>query len=608
MTLTTLARRARAVLLGASLLGASAGSVAGTVKPTADRDTLERAVDRLFAPWDRPGSPGAAVGVFRDGRVAYAEGYGSAHLEWASPIAPSTVFHVASLSKQFTAFAVALLAERGALSLDDDVRGHLPWVPDFGTPITLRHLLHHTSGLRDQWTLLRMAGRRLDDVITQEDVLALVRRQRELNFPPGEEFLYSNTGYTLLAEVVERVTGRAFGTWMRETVFQPLGMSRTRFQDDHELVVKERAESFERTSAAGDEDGSFRHRVLNLATVGATGLLTTVDDLARWVACLEDPGPAAGTVPGAPGAVRRMEAPGTTSGGATIGYALGQVSGRYRGLRTLAHGGGDAGFRSHLLRFPDEGFAVAVLANLTEIDAGRLARRVADLYLAGALEPVEAGGRRGAVSEAIAPYDPAPAAIAPARAPDGERLERVVGRYWSPVTGDIREVRAVGGRLRYGPAGGSAGDAIELVSLGAGRFQPAIPAGDERSPGPVEVRFQPRDGPPDHMLVLAPGGLPALYRAVEPWKPTPAELGEYAGEYWSDELGVAYSLRAADGVLRVRHPREGEVSLAPAVPDAFTSPEPWLARLRFLRDRDGAVAGFRASAPRVRELLFVRLR
>lgn len=603
MNLATLARRVRALLLGPFLLVAAAGSVAGSGERAASRDTLERAVDRLFARWNRPGSPGAGVGVVRNGRVAYAAGYGSAHLEWGSPITSSTVFHVASLSKQFTAFAVALLAERGALSLDDDVRQYLPWVPDFGSPITLGHLLYHTSGLRDQWTLLRMAGRRLDDVITQEDVLQLVRRQKELNFQPGKEFLYSNTGYTLLAEVVEVVAGRAFGGWMRETVFEALGMSRTRFQEDHERVVNGRAESFERRPDARARSGGFRHRALNLSTVGATGLLTTVEDLARWVAFLDDPGSAAGRIPGAPGAVRRMEVPGTLSDGTTIGYALGQAIGRYRGLRTVAHGGGDAGFRSHLLRFPDERFAVVVLANTPEIDAGRLARRVAGLYLEQSLEPVGTPNS-GTVPEATGPHIPAPEAAAPTHDLDLERLERFVGRYWSPATGDIREVRVVEGRLRYARGFGRG---LDLVPLGEGRFRLATRSGDERLAAPTEVRFQPRNGRPEHLLVLGAGGLPTVYRAVEPWNPTAAELREYQGEYWSDELGILYSLRSGDGILRLRHPRDGELPLTPAVPDAFTSLQPWLARVRFLRDRDGSVAGFRASGPRVRELLFVRL-
>jgi hypothetical protein len=189
-------------------------------------------VDQLFAQWDRAGSPGASVAVARGDSVLFEKGYGYAQLEYGIPITPATIFHVASVSKQFTAFAIAMLANQGKLSLDDDIREHLPYVPDFGVAITPRHLIHHISGMRDQWNLLALAGWRLDDVITKEQVIRLVERQQELNFEPGAEYLYCNTGYTLLADIVEHITGQPFPEWMAENVFQPLAMNSTHFHDD----------------------------------------------------------------------------------------------------------------------------------------------------------------------------------------------------------------------------------------------------------------------------------------------------------------------------------------------------------------------------------------
>src|SRR6185369_8859885 len=183
-------------------------------------DALTKKVDQLFATWDKPESPGAAIAIIKDGAVVYKRGYGSANLEYNVPITPQTVFHVASVSKQFTAFAIAMLASQGKLSLDDDIRKQLPEVPDFGKKITIRHLIHHTSGLRDQWTLLAMAGWRLDDVITKEHIMKMVRYQRELNFDPGAEHLYSNTGYTLLAAIVERVSGQSFREYTEANIFK----------------------------------------------------------------------------------------------------------------------------------------------------------------------------------------------------------------------------------------------------------------------------------------------------------------------------------------------------------------------------------------------------
>ncbi len=255
-----------------------------TVTAQSVEDPLTKKVDQLFATWDKPESPGAAIAVIRDGAVIYKRGYGSANLEYNVPITSQTVFHVASVSKQFTAFAITMLANQGKLSLDDDIRKHLPELPDFGKKITIRHLIFHTSGLRDQWTLLGMAGWRLDDVITKEHIMKIVRHQKELNFDPGAEYLYSNTGYTLLAVIVERVSGQPFRDYTEASIFKPLGMTNTHFHDDHERIVKNRAYSY---SSAGPGRG-FKAAPLTYANVGATSLFTTAEDLARWVINFED--------------------------------------------------------------------------------------------------------------------------------------------------------------------------------------------------------------------------------------------------------------------------------------------------------------------------------
>ncbi|MGB5781833.1 MAG: serine hydrolase, partial [Eudoraea sp.] len=212
------------------------------IKPRAV--TLNGQVDELFTVWDNKETPGAAVAVVQNGAIVYKKGYGMSNLEYDIPIVPSTIFHIASVSKQFTAFSILLLESEGKLKLDDDIRKYIPEVPDFGKTITLRHLASHTSGLRDQWNLLAMAGWRLDDVITKEHVLKLISKQQELNFDPGEEYMYCNTGFTLLAEVVARVSGVSFATFTKERIFKPLKMNNTLFYDDHEKIVKNRAYSY----------------------------------------------------------------------------------------------------------------------------------------------------------------------------------------------------------------------------------------------------------------------------------------------------------------------------------------------------------------------------
>jgi len=225
------------VVLGGSLFL----KTRGRKKEAPDHNQL----DELFSEWNLPDSPGAAVAVIRDGAVIFRKDYGMANLEYGIPITPKTVFHAASVSKQFTAYAVALLAEQGKLSLGDDIHKYLPELPDFGGVITIRHLLHHTSGLRDQLELAAMAGFRLDDVISQDQILKLVHHQHALNFVPGSEYLYCNTGYTLLAEIVAKVTGISFRDWTRENIFLPLGMLKTQFRDDYTQVVADAACSYE---------------------------------------------------------------------------------------------------------------------------------------------------------------------------------------------------------------------------------------------------------------------------------------------------------------------------------------------------------------------------
>ncbi len=335
------------------------------------RPDLSARVDSLFAEWDRPGSPGCALGVVRDGRLDYARGYGYANLDHDVPITPSTVFYIASVSKQFTAASIVLLAQQGRLSLDDDVRAYIPELPDYGATITIRHLIHHTSGLRDYLTLMLLAGMRLEDVHTDAEVLDLVTRQAALNFTPGERYLYSNTGYLLMAEIVRRVSGKSLREFADEHIFRPLGMANTHFHDDRTMVVRNRALAYAR-----NEDGSFRLDVWsNFDKVGSGGLLASVEDLALWDLNAEHQ-----KVGGA--ALReQMLGRGVLNDGDTLDYAFGLIIGEYRGLRTVGHSGGSMGFRAHHLRFPDERFAVICLCNLGSIDPGALVRRVADIYL-----------------------------------------------------------------------------------------------------------------------------------------------------------------------------------------------------------------------------------
>ena len=339
-------------------------------------ESLEAKVDQVFAEWDKPDTPGAALSVIRDGEIIYKRGYGMANLEYDIPIAPTTIFDIASVSKQFAGFAIAMLLHEGKLSLDDDIRMHLPDVPDFGKKITIRHLVHHTSGLRDWVQSLVIAGGQMDDVISFKHILKMVRRQKELNFEPGTAFLYSNTGYNLLAEIVEKITGDSFREWTDANIFKPLAMTNTHFHDDHEKIVKNRAYSY-----LPVKDNGYKNAVNNLTALGSSSLYSTAEDLSKWILNFDD------AQIGGQAVIEQMHQRGVLNDGEQISYAFGLDIGEYRALQTVGHGGSWRGFRSHLIRFPAQKFGIVILCNLDNFNPLNLARKIADIYLSDVLAP-----------------------------------------------------------------------------------------------------------------------------------------------------------------------------------------------------------------------------
>ncbi len=525
----------------------------------------DAAIDDVFAEWDRPDAPGASVAVVLGGEVVFADGYGCAQLEYSIPIEAETVFHVASVSKQFTAMSVALLAVDDALSLDDEVRDHVEEMPDFGSPITIRHLLHHTSGLRDQWETLALAGWRLDDVITTRHVLDLVRRQRELNFPPGERQLYSNTGYTLLGVVAERASGRRFPELTHERIFAPLGMENTHFHDDHEHVVPNRAYSYYRA------DDGYKKSVLSYANAGATSLFTTAVDLARWLDNFDH-----ARVGGAE-AIELMQERAVLADGRELGYALGISHGLHRGWRTLGHSGGDAGFRSYVVWFPERRLGVAVLSNVASFDPQGRAMDVAGLFLDadGPNERKDASPRdKKERAEEIEL--------------DREVLEGFEGGY-AMEDGYPLHIKRVGSNLTA-----ESGERFRK------RFYTESPTAFATRLGDARLVFNGDSG-----LELHREG--ETYRFARVEDATSVDLEVYAGLYHSPELSTLYTLAVEEGALVARHFRHGRTELKPSWPDRFRSGWWFFRSLRFERDDAGRVTGFRVSSGRTLNVLFERL-
>lgn len=402
--------------------------LSGEGAPQTDgEDPRSARVDDLFKEWHSPDSPGAAVLVLEQGEVVHVRGYGMANLEHGVRIRPNTVFDIASVSKQFGAFAVALLEAEGRIRFDDDIRTHVPEVPDFGHVITIRHLLHHTSGLRDWPGTLRMAGWDYQDVTSFEQILRMTYNQRELNFPPGEEYAYSNTGYNLLAELVQRVTGQGYREWTEENIFQPLGMHSTHFHDDHSRVVANRAESYRPESSGG-----YSRVVSSLTALASSSLFTTVEDLARWIRNFDDP------VVGDQRVLEGMHQLGVLNSGDTLDYAFGLRIDEHRGLKRVSHGGSWAGYRTTLQIFPEEDFAVVVLANTAGMNAGGMGQQVAEIYLEDRLAPPP--------SEPDPPT-PEPDPVQPKWVPSDQELAEYEGIYRSAELWTYWVLRLEGGEL-----------------------------------------------------------------------------------------------------------------------------------------------------------------
>ncbi len=357
----------------------------------------EARIDAVFSKWTTE-TPGCAVGVSRDGKPVIQKAYGMADLEHDAPNRADTIFEAGSVSKQFTAAAVLLLAQEGKLSLDDPVRKHVPELPDYGAPLTIRHMLQHTSGLRDWGEVAAIAGwPRTTRVHTHYHVLDILSRQKALNFPPGTQYSYSNSGYNLAAIIVSRVSGKSFAEFSQERIFAPLGMTKTSWRDDHRRIVKGRAIAY------AESGGSYRTEMPFEDVHGNGGLLTTVGDLLKWNENFVAPRV------GGPDFLKIQQEPGRFNDGKAHTYAMGLVVNDHRGVAQVAHSGSTAGYRAHLTRFPTERLSVAVLCNVSSGTATQYAMTISEMYLEGKLRPVTA--KPAGTRQAVEPAGPNPEPI-----------------------------------------------------------------------------------------------------------------------------------------------------------------------------------------------------
>jgi CubicO group peptidase (beta-lactamase class C family) len=530
-------------------------------------------MDKLFEFWNRLDQPGYAALVIKDARVVYEKTFGLACLEHQAPITPKSIFNVATAAELVTGMAAAMLEAQGRWSLDDDVRKYIPELQDFGVPVTIGHLVHHTSGIRDWQAVSRLAGWGQED-ITIERVLKAVEAQKRLRFAPGTRTSYSATDYDLLAEAVRRATGKPFQDWTWENIFKPLKMTRTQFRENSRAMIEDQAFSYNypRTAYFKGQD--------NLSVMGSHSLMTSLDDLAKWLINLQT-----GEV-GGQGLIQKMLSPAKLTTGERAGYAYGFAVGAYKGFKQLSVIGDWAGYGVAVFYYPDQKVGFAVLANWDYSSVDQFVSSIADIYLEPFLKPETKPA--------------APAAPAPKPSKEVKLSPAVLGRYvgvYRLNLGTLFVITQAGSQLVLTVPG--QGGTYPLTAVSETEFALSFPG--------LLVTFQKNKEGKVHQLVWRQAGTDTVAPRVELVKPTPSELGEYAGSYANDELGLRCGV-SLDGDRIVLTPQErSAVPLSPQEKDRFKGNSTDIPAIVFLRDARNAVTGFFIDDEPVRDLVFKKI-
>lgn len=529
-------------------------------------------VDAVFSDWTHGDRPGCVCAISDDQEVLFERGYGMANLELSVPLRPSSSFYVASVAKPFTAASVALLVERGDLTFDDDVRAFLPQLRNLPDPVTVRQLAQHSSGIRDYFGLLRLAGRHELDYTGNAAVLDLLGRQRTFQFTPGLRHEYSNSNYVLLAELVRQVSGEGLAMFSRREVFLPLSMARTHFEEDHRSVVPERVASYAKSNEG------YRRLLKAFDVVGDGGLLSTARDLTAWGRNLLHPSI------GGPLAHGAFGERGSTTSGEIFDYGFGHRLGRYRGLDTIGHTGSFKGFRTRLAVVPAQNIVVAVLCNTDEANASRLSEAVLDVVLPpfGESRPEDSPARSSGAGTPVALSQ--------------EQLEAWQGSYWNDGDAHSRRIYRRDGSLYYGREGKDS----KLVALGPGLFE---------MPGfgiPITLEFWHDSDGSRRLRMQIASFETVLYKEYDPIDPNVVDLSPIVGRYSSAELNATYLIDLVGGELRLALASGAAAPLRPIMEDllvARVADVPYA--LRLLR-AERAVVGFTVDSGWIRGLRFAR--
>jgi CubicO group peptidase (beta-lactamase class C family) len=536
----------------------------------------EAEIDKLFKAWDNKNSPGAAVGVVRDGRLIFSKGYGMADLEHDVPISPKSVFYIASVSKQFVTMSILLLEEQGKLNLDDEIQKYLPDFPKYKDPLTIRHFIHHTSGVRDNLTLWGLAGKDIYDHIDKDDMYRMIKRQKELNFKPGERYLYSNSCYFMLALIVEKVSGLSIRDFAEKHIFKPLGMKDTHFHDDQYHIVKDRVFSY-----LPSKNG-FRNLIMRFDLVGSGGLYSNINDLFLWDQNFYNNKLGKGEAR----LVEKMQEDGLLNNGESSGYAYGLTNGTHHGLRTVGHSGALAGYRTYSVRYPDQKFSVIVLSNVANFNPGGKAREIAEIFLKDKFKKKPAIRKNN---------KPAESKKEPAKAPKIDltagQMNEVAADYWSAETGVFVKVFVKDGVLKFERRGNPA---FTLEATNSTEFRVA------GIPTDIRVRFE--KGRTKQMFVTVNGGTPMPFKSYQPADYSVQDLAGFTGNYFSEEINTFYRFKVEDDnlILYINDQKIGPLN--PIMKNLFINDQ--VGSFYLDEDSSNQISGFKLDAGRVRNLRF----
>ena len=528
-------------------------------------DTQYQKIDSLFIDWNKPNHPGGTVGVMQNGKTVFSKAYGLASLEYLVPNSPSTIFNIASVSKQFTAMGIVVLQQQGKLSVDDDIRKHLPELPDFGETITIRHMLHHTSGLRSLHALLGLAGWRVDDARTNEDINRFMLNQQDLNFKPGEEYLYCNTGYMLMVNIIEKITGEEFPKWMKESVFQPLGMINTYVEDNYSRIVSNNA-----TSYYERDRGEFDRAVEYWGYIGSGNMHSTTDDLLRWLSNFNDP------LKGWDAHFEMLQTIDKLNNGGENTYAFGVGIGDFNGIKSVGHGGAIGGFRSNVITYPEKELSVVVLTNFSRASAGQKSNAISEILLGNEKE-------EGSITSS------------PVKTVKLSRkaLAKYEKTYWNNTANYARKIYLKNDTLRYFRSENSESP---IVPIGNNEFQML------EVEVVLKVKFDLGENE-SIMTVTIDDGEPILSQSYDPTDASKEELALYAGKFYSPELETTYIISLDNDTLSWHHSRHGDFKMKRIKKDILEGDWP-VSIAKFQRDEDGNINGILVSNGRVRNLWF----